>query len=300
MAFKKLLLAASVFTLLVKSAFAFGISVNPGEFVIDNLKIGQSYDISKMSQPFKIKYQGLVHDMVIDVYPPGQARPGYEPIPDKSWVKLDKEFYTALSGEEVNVVAILSIPDDKKYLGKKYDVRLRVSMKERGDAPWVGVAPAVETRILFSIFNEPGTAEDQAKFDRELLKSRNISFTPTEIELFDVPVGKKVDIKKELKKSLKLTNLNDDAIKIILKSMSPKDIGLNIPGYESMPEKDILQFAREKIKIGANQIEEVKIYLNFPDKPEFHKKKFIGLCEASIDSAVFTTQYRVRLFITTK
>ena len=301
MSIKNLLFAACIAALALKNAFAVGVTVNPGEFVVENLKIGQSYDISKMAQPFKIKYQGPNGmDMVIDVYPPNDPRPGYEPIPDKSWVKLDKEFYSALSGEEVTVIAVLTIPNDEKYLGKKYDVRLKVSARAKGEGWGVAVLPAVETRILFSIFREKGSAEDQAKFDQEILKTRNISFTPTEVVLNGVPVGRKVDIKKELKQSLKLTNLNDEPIRIILKCVLPKDIGLQIPGYESMPDKDMLTFAREKIKIGSNQVEEVKLYLNFPDKAEFHNKKFLVICEASIDSEVFATQYRTRLFITTK
>ena len=278
-----------------------GLSVNPGEFQLENLKIGQSYDLSKIAKPLLIRYSGAEKcDLVITIYKPPEPIAGYEVIPDTGWVKIDKDFYPALPGEDVRVAIVLSIPDDEQYLGKRYDVRLSVTARARVPQGKVGLNPAVATRIVFGIFKERGTVVEQKRFEEVLQMSRNISFTPTELYLDDVPVGKEVDVKKEFKKSMKLSNLNESAISLIMKCWTPKELGLDMPGYESIDDKSVVKISKNKIKVKPDKIEEVKLCLKFPDKKEYRGRKFLVICEASIDTDVLATQYRTRIFITTQ
>ena len=299
---RKYFLVLFILIITAANAMALGLSVNPGEIIVDNLKIGESYDIAKLAHPLLINYYGGAQmDMVMEIYPPKEPRPGYEVIPDTSWVLVDKELYTALPGEAVNVAVVLKIPNDEKYFGKKFDVRMRFLLKARGEGPGVsfGVSPAVETRILFSIYKEKGSQEEQDRLEEVIAKSRNISFTPTELILKDVPVGRKVDVKKELKKSMKLTNLNEDPIEMDIKCISAAGMSGGFPDFTPV-DPSVITVEKNKIKVKSNQVEDVKIYLNFPDKKENHNGKFMAICEAAINTDVLKTQYRVRIFIITK
>jgi len=298
---RKHFLALGLLMITAANAMALGLSINPGEIIVDNLKIGQSYDVSKLARPLTINYYGgMQNDLAMEVYPPKDPRPGYEVIPDTSWVLLDKDVYTALPGESVNVAVVLKIPNDEKYFGRKFDVRMRCVLKPRAQEEGVafGLAPAVETRILFSIYKEKGSQEEQDRLEQVITKSRNISFMPTELIIKDVPVGRKVDVKKELKKSMKLTNLNDEAVEMEIKCIPPEGVG-GFPDY--LPIKDnMITLEKTKIKVKSNQVDDVKFYVNFPDKEEYHNKHFMAICEAAINTDVLKTQYRVRIFLTTK
>ena len=119
----------TLFGLLLSFACAFtahaagGLSSNWGEIVVENLEIGKSYDLNKYAgSPFTIvnNFESGV-DLKLKVLLPQaqELKPGYEPIPDISWVKLEKEELKvgALKKEVVNVK--LTIPKDKRYSGKK-------------------------------------------------------------------------------------------------------------------------------------------------------------------------------------
>ena len=126
-----------------------GLSSNWGEIVVENLETGKSYDLNKYSgSPFTIvnNFKSDV-DLQLKVLKPepNEIKPGYEAIPDITWVKLEKaEIKVGASKKEV-VNVKLTIPDEQQYAGKKYHVWIWTYTS--GQAMGVGL----KSRILFSV-----------------------------------------------------------------------------------------------------------------------------------------------------
>lgn len=88
----------TLFILVSNLAQAGGLAVSPGEVLIENLRIGQSYNMTRekgipvsvtntSSSPIELKIEALVPT-------PGEKREGYEPIPDPSWLKLGQDQFS--------------------------------------------------------------------------------------------------------------------------------------------------------------------------------------------------------------
>lgn len=126
-----------------------GLSSNWGEIIFDNLETGKTYELNQYAAgiPFTIanNFENDV-SLKLEVLKPEakELKPGYEPIPDITWVKLEKEQIkiAALKKEIVNVK--VSVPDDKKYAGKKY--HFWIWTYTSGQAMGVGL----KSRILIS------------------------------------------------------------------------------------------------------------------------------------------------------
>jgi hypothetical protein len=148
----KLLYAFLISLVIAATVYAAGgLSSNWGEIVIEKLETGKSYDLNKYAgAPFTIvnNFDSDVNLQLKVLQPqPNELKPGYEAIPDVSWVKLEKEEINigGLKKEVVNVK--LTIPNDKKYAGKKYHVWIWTYTS--GQAMGVGL----KSRILFAIRN---------------------------------------------------------------------------------------------------------------------------------------------------
>jgi len=126
-----------------------GISFGPGEITFGNLEIGQTYDFGKISaQQFEVvnKSDNPV-DVKIFKFKPTSTKAGFEPIPDTEWVKVYPEELQSLEpGKKYNVSVKISVPNDKKYLGKNYEIFLQARVVSKA---FMGVA--ADSRVLIKI-----------------------------------------------------------------------------------------------------------------------------------------------------
>lgn len=143
----------SVIIILVfpSSVFAGGLSSNWGEVVIENIEPGKLYDLNTfLSTSFKItnNFEEKI-TLKLQVLIPGEKelKTGYQAIEDVSWVKV-KENVTINTKETAVVPIQIHIPDDIKYLGKKY--QLWVWSHTSGQTIGVGL----KSRIMFSVINK--------------------------------------------------------------------------------------------------------------------------------------------------
>lgn len=112
-----------VFCLLTSTAIAAGLSTNWGEIVINGLETGKEYNLNALTASFTIKnnFDGQAILKIEVLQPkPEELKPGYEALPDISWVKLDKSEIEIAAGKEKIINIRLAIPKDEKHKGKKY------------------------------------------------------------------------------------------------------------------------------------------------------------------------------------
>ncbi len=153
------------------SLFAYGaaISTSFAEVILKDLEIGKSYSTKGVANmPLCVRNIGKESvDLKIDVLIPQltSLKNGYEAIPDASWIRLEKDFFSDLRpGEQAITDVILTIPENKQYSGKKYQVYLRShTVGKKGMA----IAVGLRSRLLFTMRAEIEKAVNEVKPKRD-------------------------------------------------------------------------------------------------------------------------------------
>lgn len=291
--------------LLSIEVFAAGLSSPTTHIVLSNLKIGQQYSLRQLlGYPFTVHYKGTAQaDMKIDLIKPSTTSPdGYEPIPDISWISLTKDTFSLDPGEAAETDVIINIPNDEKYLGKNYNVVIIPAIGAPKDATGslvTGVAIVANMRL--SIAAKPPTEQELRQLRKQRLGGNiNVMFTPERIFLYDVPLGKKTDIKKELNEVLKVVNSTDFKINILTESISPSAAGITPPeGYTQAPNIDFLIVGKKNFTVQPNAIKEIPLYIKLPNKEEYRGKKFYFILRSIAKSTIMEAQYHTKIYVET-
>lgn len=285
----KILFFLSISLILQSPAFlnARGLSTTFASVKVDNLKIGQTYSIKELiNYPLKVSYNDDPEAAVglkIDVQIPQESeikeedkQQGFEPIPDTSWIKLEKDFFALRGGETASSDIIISIPYDIRYLGKKYQVYFwshTVPLQEGG----FGLAVGLRSKLFITIDeNLPEIKTETEQSSKDLLPAAYFSLSPQEIYLKNVPLGQVYDVKKNLGKSFSLKNEGKITYTYQLSICSPEELNISIPeGYQNSPVNDFIQLKEDKVKVKPGKEKEIRFFVNIPKKDEYAGKNYM-------------------------
>ncbi|MBK8870484.1 MAG: hypothetical protein IPN19_05435 [Elusimicrobia bacterium] len=114
------------------SADAGGISTRFAELHVENLRLGRVYSGTRdiLGEPYRVQNNTdgpLNFTMVLRIPSPSELKPGFEPIPDASWITFEKIFFTVQPGESGGTDFYISVPTNSAHVGKKYQVQLGVN-----------------------------------------------------------------------------------------------------------------------------------------------------------------------------
>lgn len=106
---------------------AAGLSTGFSEVSLESLEIGKTYRTKEtVNLPLVVVNTGKEPvDLKIELLLPqlSELKDGYEPIPELSWIKLEKTNFKEIQpNASATTDVIISIPDDKQYRGKKYQL----------------------------------------------------------------------------------------------------------------------------------------------------------------------------------
>jgi len=110
------------------TAFAGGLSSHFIEVKLKDLEPGATYSVkeqTKKALDIINTTEDITTDIGIEAEKPVDYNlvPGYEPIPDLSWVKIEKNYFEKVGpGQSVETDISISIPKGKEHAGKKYQV----------------------------------------------------------------------------------------------------------------------------------------------------------------------------------
>ncbi len=264
---------------------------NYSEVLVENLDIGGQYSMVELVNLPLIIVSGSekLINIEIEALKPAQKRikKDFEAIPDTAWIQFaTKEAIIPAQGTFKSDVRI-NIPDDKKYLGKKYHVDI-LARQVAPEGTGMLLALAVKGRLLFTINKDKqGVGQPQTPINL------NFAILPnTRVEMKDFPLGKKVEILAKDRKPIEIENKGKKSMKFLLQSLDPKDTVVRAePGYETCPSTDMLKIKREEIKINGNRKKTMKLYLEIPDKPEYQGKKYHFIVSVKTGSAMAGTRY---------
>ena len=108
--------------------YAGGLSSTFVEEKLVDIKPGKMYSVEKMTKRALV-VTNTTKDMTVDIQIVPEKPvdynlvPGYKPIPDLSWVKIEHKYFKNVGpNQSVSTDIRITIPDNPQYLGKKYQV----------------------------------------------------------------------------------------------------------------------------------------------------------------------------------
>ena len=108
--------------------FAGGLSSHFVEAKLKRLSLGRTYSVKKMFGRSLDVLNTTEHEFVdikVKAEKPvdNNLVPGYEPIPDLSWVKIEKDYFENIGPDRcIETDIFITIPKDRSHSGKKYQV----------------------------------------------------------------------------------------------------------------------------------------------------------------------------------
>lgn len=296
-------LIAFVPLLLIKESEGAGLSTAFGEVLVENLKIGQTYNLRELvnlplrivnSSEFPVNIQ-----MEVNVPREHELKEGYAAIGDAAWIKIGKDLHPNINSQEfAESDIIISIPDDKKLLGRKFQAYIY--------SHTVGSKRFLEfglrSRILMTISPTELTDEDKRNLaSRKSVANLSFEFIPTRLEIGDVPIGRKFNLKNEKKRILKIINNSEEDVTYLLRSVPIKETNLPIPSNVlPPPSSKNLTFEKDTIVVPAGEIVDVPLIFDFPKDESLKGKTFVFFVEAIPQGYETKVSVYGRIHVTTK
>lgn len=282
-------------------AKAGGLSTQLGEVVIENLQIGQTYNLKQLANLRLIVTNTSDYsvDLRMDVLLPDsvELKNGAEPIPNISWVKLSQNLFKLDPNEKASSDIILSIPDDDQYLGEKYQVTIW-SHTLGGSGRGMFLAYGLKTRIIFTTDTVRAT---KGQVITSSDASVNFTLKPEEIFLDNVELGKLYDVEKNTGLALKITNPTRQKQTFKLQSLTVSNsVATLTKEYLDAPDASFLKFSDSSFVLPPKGTKTIKMYLKFPPENEFSGKKYMFVVHVfTVDQKVSTGVYS-RLYASIK
>lgn len=253
-----------------------GLRTQFGEVVVRNLKIGQTYSLQKMlNLPYRVVNTGDQQvELKVDLIQlaTGDLKDGYEPLPDLSWVRLSTQDFTVDPSQEVASDVIVSIPDDPKYMGRRYEADIWAHTIDRTTIVAVGMM----SKLLIAVSSQRAT-QDELKYKPSERQLANLDFTlfPAIGKASDVPVGRVVDLTKDYKASIKIVNPNDQAMRFKIVSEPNWETLLTRPrDFEDAWDPKWLTPAEDVVEVPGNSIKDVALSLHLPQGDSYYGRHF--------------------------
>ncbi len=284
-----------LFLFLPKEGNTGGISTSFTEVVVRDLSIGKNYTIGKkVNQNLRVMNRGekpIELKMEVLVPSVSELKEGYEPIPDASWVELEKDYFFLEPSKYAMTDVIVTVPNDKKYLGKKYQVNIWSQTVGGGQLP---IALGLKSRLLLE------TSEKERDLSKEFGESFDFAVFPDEVSLENLKLGEVCDVRKVFGKLLRVKNRSHYPHMYEIRSVSPKIAAVRVKnGYEDCPDPELLTFDKSKFELKGKKKARVGIYLNFPKREEYAGKKYLFAIRIRLLEEEFLLNRYVKLYVTT-
>ena len=284
----------------------FALAMKTSECILENLQLGETYNLRTLrNYPFIVNNNSdrvVIIEIVTEIpRKENIKRAGYEPIPDPSWVRVFPNRIRLEPGAESFSDIIISIPNDQSLVGKSYQCDIIVNTVEGLIMPTgsgLALGTSLGTNIKFSIAGL-APASIQAMKKKKLFMQLDFDMTPTSLQIGEIDVGRKVDIRKEKGLSLKVTNRGREKLKFAFKSSGNAGRFSVPPGYvEGNPSW--LIFKKKIVKVKGLSIKEVELVANIPENEETKGKKYMFLVEGTIENMDVPLATYSRVLLNTK
>ena len=273
----------------INNLYALGISTEFNNILVENLQIGQEYNLTKLlNLPCKAKNNSdkKVKIKIQPVRPVQQSlKPGFEVIPSTDWIKiLNSEISVEPQSFAVSDL-VIKIPDDKTLLGRKFQVNIWFYISSvEGESGLLSMTPGVEGSLLFSI---------SAEVKKQKVKPVDLSF-----ELSPAEVYKVVTSTDNFVGSVEIKNMSKKTVLYEITQANPKDMNIHIKeGYELLPENFSLLVVPNRLKIKEGSSKKFDIFCVSKLSSQYIGKKYFGLVEIKTTSKGISGSKFVKVYL---
>jgi len=273
----------------INNLYALGISTEFNNIFVENLQIGQEYNLTKLlNLPCKAKNNSdkKVKIKIQPVYPVQQSlKPGFEVIPSTEWIKISNpEVLVEPQSFAVSDV-IIRIPNEKNLLGKKFQVNIWFYISSiESEGGFLAVTPGVEGSLLFSISPEI----EKQKFQPVDL---NFELEPREIYSF-------ISSTNSFVSKVEIKNLSKKTYIYAISQKSPYEVDLKIKeGYEPLPDGYLI-FSAKELKIKKKKSKMFNVY--FDTTKNIKPGNYFALIEINTSSKGISGSKYLKVFLEVK
>lgn len=237
--------------------------------VLEGLKPGRSYNLRELKGiPYTVKNRGdSPVEVVLEVIPPDakEMTPPYEAIPDPGWITLSPSRAILGAGEPAFSDLTIKVPEDPKYVGRHFHGVIWAHTLNTGF-----MAAGVKSNVRFSIGKGPETLVEEER--QKQMVELNYELWPSALYVLQAKPGS-YDVKKQEKKSLKLTNRDDKELVLTVKA-APWS-GSKPEGYETPEDVSWAKFVPDTVTVDGESLKDIKLMLDVPEKLKGKKVAFL-------------------------
>lgn len=284
--------------LLLLAPGVYALSTNYAEVLVENLQIGGTYDLTKLANmPLEVG-NNSDKDVQIKVEPgkPAKLAAGFEPIPSPGWVKIKQPEFKLPAGSTFKTDIILTIPRNRKLLGRKFQVDILSKTKtEPAVLQAMQLEFGVTGRLLFTI-------APVVRKDKQPQGAANLNYlvTPERLDVANVPLGAPFALQKPDGGKVEISNQGSETLELKVEALTPEAAGIETTdGYVGFPKADALTFDKTDLQLAGGAKEALGMTLQLPDRPEYLGQKYLFIVSVSPVRGAVAVHRHLRIYVTT-
>ncbi len=257
-----------------------GVRTDFGDVQIDNLGIGRSYNLRDLAgTPMKVTNTGsntinLLMSVEIPtdaMITPNRKELGFKPIPSPDWVTLNQSQFVVPAGESAYTDVIIKIPDDPSLYGKKFQASI---YSRTTDSDFLNVGVWSHLQLIIAPSPE-AQAEIEKNRKHGIVGSMEYTLLPDKLVLESVPLGKSLDIKAELKRSIMIANSGTDPIELAVKVVPIGNTPLSLQSGFEEGKAEWLTIKSPVVKVAGASFADSGLVLKLPDDKSLAGKRLM-------------------------
>jgi hypothetical protein len=273
------------------SVMAAGLSTRFGEVTVTNLCIGHRYSMEETAKlPLAIhNTSSSTVELKVDPMLPteNELKRGYEPMPDLSWISIERDAFTIAPHEYGSTDIFVAIPPDEQFLGKKYQIF--IWSRTTGTSIGVGIKSKLLIDIASQTCEQVPSVKPHGDFD--------FVVEPHKLIVQNVKLGEVFDLERERGVALTISNTSAVTKKFSVRSIPVSESYADLPpGYDESPSPSFLNLEPgPHIEILPDSTATVKMQLSLPMLPDHAGKNYLFIIEVAQNGAAIY----IPLYVTT-
>lgn len=281
---------------------AYNVGTKFADVIMEYVQPGKVYNLRTMRNlPYRVnnRSDGPVDlSIQIEIPPKDQLKPGYEGIPDPSWVRLVPNRLKLGAGEEGLVDVILQVPEGAEHNGHHYQAHIICQTAEPppGETTSLAFGITLASRLRFSVAG-PGPEEIRRMQKKGIYQMLNFTLEP---DLSYVPgtvePGQTLAL-AEKGVSLSLVNRSPQKLDFSLKPVHvPEGMG-PAAGYE-LGDPSWIKVLPSTVKVPGESIRGAKLELKLPNDPALRGRRFMVVIQGGLEGREIPVEVFSRVYFT--
>lgn len=268
-----------------------GLGTQFTDAVMEGLEPGGVYNIRELrGVPYTVRNTGNAPvDVAVEVIVPEakDARDGYEPIPDPSWIRLTPERHRIPPGGMAFSDIIVAVPDDPSFKGRHFIAYVRAKTVGTGL-----LGAGVKSQIRFSIGMGPKALDEEKR--RKAMVTLNFELWPSSLYVMKARAGSAYKAAEE-KKKLVMTNRSEEPVELVLAAAAWNEGQSALPEGYAAGNPSWVRFLPETVTVDGLSVLPVEVELNLPESAKGKKWAFAVEARLPIGTVVSASN---RIFVT--